>query len=110
MRQVGILAAAGLVALETRVTGLADDHANARLLADRLAEIPGIDIDPARAETNIVILRTRKVVAASLVDRLKAAGILCLAISADQVRMVTHYDVSRDQVLKAAEETRRIAI
>ena len=110
MRQVGILAAAGLVALETMVSRLADDHANARLLSERLAEIPGIDIDPARVETNIVILRTRKVAAASLVDRLKAAGILCLAISADQVRMVTHYDVSRDQVLKAAEETRRIAI
>jgi len=109
MRQVGILAAAGLVALETEVSRLADDHANARLLAERLVEIPGIEIDPPRVETNIVIFRTTKIAAASLADRLKAAGVLCLDISADQVRMVTHHDVSRDQVLKAAAEARRIA-
>jgi len=109
MRQVGILAAAGLVALETMVTRLAEDHSNARLLSERLAEIPGIEIDPSTVETNIVIFRTTKIAAASLVDRLKAVGVLCLAISADQVRMVTHHDVSRDQVLKAASEARRIA-
>jgi len=109
MRQVGILAAAGLVALEMMVLRLADDHANAHLLAERLAETPGIEIDPATVETNIVIFRTRKIAAAPLVDQLKAAGVLCLAISADQVRMVTHHDVSRDQVLKAAGEARRIA-
>jgi threonine aldolase len=109
MRQVGILAAAGLVALETMVDRLADDHANARILAERLAEIPGIEVDPGSVETNIVIFRTRKIAAATLVDRLKAAGVLCLSISTDQVRMVTHADVTRDQVLEAAREARRIA-
>ena len=109
MRQVGILAAAGLFALETMVGRLAEDHANARVLAERLAEIPGIEIDPATVETNIVIFRTARVPAAALAEGLKAAGVLCLAISADRVRMVTHHDVSREQVLKAAQETRRIA-
>ena len=109
MRQVGVLAAAGLVALETEVSRLAEDHANARLLAERLAEVPGIEVDPATVETNIVIFRTGRIPAATLGDRLRAAGVLCLAISADRVRMVTHHDVSRDQVLRAAEKTRRIA-
>ncbi len=109
MRQAGILAAAGLVALETMVERLADDHANARLLAERLAGIPGIEVDPASIQTNIVIFRTSRIQAPVLVDRLKAAGVLCLPISAEQVRMVTHADVSREQVEKAAEEARRIA-
>ena len=109
MRQVGVLAAAGLVALETEVARLGEDHANARLLAERLAEIPGIGIDPSTVETNIVIFRTGRIAAASLVDSLRAAGVLCLSVSADKVRMVTHHDVSRDQVLKAAAEARRIA-
>jgi len=85
MRQVGILAAAGLFALEMMVERLAEDHANARVLADRLAEIPGIEIDPATVETNIVIFRSARVPAGSLAERLKAAGVLCLAISADRV-------------------------
>jgi threonine aldolase len=109
MRQVGILAAAGIVALETMVSRLADDHANARLLSERLAEIPGIEIDPASVETNIVIFRTTKVDAPAFVERLKGAGVLCLPVSADQVRMITHADVTRDQVLRAAEDARRIA-
>ncbi len=109
MRQAGILAAAGLVALDTMVGRLAEDHSHARLLSERLAEIPGIEIDPSGVETNIVIFRTRKVAAASLADRLRAAGVLCLAISADKIRMVTHHDVSRDQVLRAAAEIVRSA-
>jgi threonine aldolase len=103
MRQVGILAAAGIVALETMIPRLAEDHAAARLLADRLATVPGLEIDPREVETNIVIFRSTRVGAADLADRLKARGILCLAVGADRVRMVTHCDVGREEVLRAAE-------
>ncbi len=109
MRQVGVLAAAGLVALETMIPRLAEDHAHARLLAERLAAIPGFEIDPATVETNIVIFRTTRLAAAQVVERFRAVGILCLAVESDRVRMVTHLDVSREQVLKTADEARRIA-
>jgi threonine aldolase len=109
MRQAGILAAAGLVALETMVSRLAEDHSNAHLLAERLAEMRGIEIDPASVETNIVMFRTTNLSAPALVEALKAAGVLCLPFSADLVRMVTHADVSRQEVLQAADEARRIA-
>jgi threonine aldolase len=109
MRQAGVLAAAGIVALETMVSRLADDHANARLLAERLAAVPGLEIDPARVETNIVMFRTLKQPAPAFVEDLRKAGVLCLPFSAQLVRMVTHADVSRQEVLKAADEVRRIA-
>jgi len=109
MRQAGILAAAGVIALETMIPRLAEDHANARLLAERLSEIPNFEIDPAGVETNIVIFRTKILTAAQVVDRMKAAGVLCLSVESDQVRMVTHVDVSREQVLKASDEARRVA-
>jgi threonine aldolase len=109
MRQAGVLAAAGIVALETMVSRLADDHANARLLAERLAAVPGLEIDPARVETNIVMFRTVKQPAPAFVEDLRKAGVLCLPFSAQLVRMVTHADVSRQEVLKAADEARRLA-
>ena len=109
MRQVGILAAAGLVAMETMISRLAEDHAHASLLAERLSEIPGFVIDPAEVETNIVIFRTVRRTASEVVERLNAAGILCLAVAADQVRMVTHLDVGRKEILQAAEAARRLA-
>src|SRR2546428_4960767 len=109
MRQVGILAAAGLVALETMIARLAEDHAHARLLAERLCEIPGFVIDPAGVETNIVIFQTVRLTASEVVERFKADGILCLAVEADRVRMVTHLDVGRKEILQAAEAARRLA-
>jgi len=109
MRQAGVLAAAGIVALETMVSRLAEDHANARLLAERLAVVPGLEIDPASVETNIVMFRSVKKPATGLVEALKQAGVLCLPFSAQLVRMVTHADVSRDEILKAADAVGRIA-
>lgn len=109
MRQVGILAAAGLVALETMIPRLAEDHANAGLLAQRLSEIPGFEIDPKTVETNIVIFRTTRLSAAQVAEWLKSAGVLCLAVAADQVRMVTHLDVSEKDIRQAAETARKIA-
>ena len=108
MRQVGILAAAGLVALATMIDRLAEDHANAQLLARRLSESAAFEIDPRQVETNIVIFRTPRLPAASFVETLRSEGVLCMTIAADRIRMVTHCDVSREEVLSAAEMALRV--
>jgi threonine aldolase len=97
MRQAGILAAAGLVALEETPPKLGEDHANARMLAEGLAAIHGVAIDPAKVVTNIVIFDVggTKTAPAELVARARADGVLISAIGGTRVRAVTHYDVSR---------------
>ncbi len=104
MRQAGILAAAGLIALEEGPKRLADDHANARLLAEALESTRGVSIDLAAVETNIVVFRLAAGQgAADLAKRLKARGVLAGAFGPDAIRLVTHRDVSRDQCIDAAE-------
>ncbi len=102
MRQAGVLAAAGLIALEEGPKGIADDHANARLLAERIAEVPGVEIDLATVETNIVIFRLADGDAAGFVAELKRRGVLASAIGSDSVRFVTHRDVNRQDCEDAA--------
>jgi threonine aldolase len=108
MRQVGILAAAGIVALDCMVDRLAEDHLHARLLAQRLSEIPGIEIDPDTVETNIVIFQSTRIPAPHLTELLKRQGVLCLWTSPRRVRMVTHLDLSREAILAASEIVRKI--
>lgn len=110
MRQAGILAAACLVALETMVDRLADDHANARLLAEGLAEIPGVEIDLKRVQTNIVIfaVRSPRADAAAFARAMAARGVLVHQISPDSIRLVTHKDVGRDDILVALAAARDI--
>jgi threonine aldolase len=104
MRQVGILAAAGLLALEKGPARLHEDHANARLLAEALSHMEGVAIDLDSVETNIVIFRlTGKLTAAELVARLKARGILASAFGPDAIRLVTHLDVDRAACVTVAE-------
>ena len=93
MRQAGMIAAAGLYALEHHVERLAEDHANARVLADGLAELPGVRLDPARVETNIVIFEVDD--AFALVGALHDAGIEVTPLGPTRIRMVTHLDVDR---------------
>jgi threonine aldolase len=102
MRQAGILAAAGLIALHEMTVRLADDHANARLLAESIAEARNAEIDLDAVETNIVIFRLRDGDAAKFCDGLKQKGVLASAIGADAVRFVTHYDVDREACERAA--------
>jgi threonine aldolase len=106
-RQAGILAAAGLHALAHHVERLADDHANARILAAAIAELPGASIVHP-VETNMVFARFAGVDAVALARTLAKGGVLCNAEGSrpDVVRLVTHLDVDRDAVLEAA---RRIA-
>jgi threonine aldolase len=104
MRQVGVLAAAGLIALEEGPKGLAEDHANARLLAEALAHTEGVTIDLASVETNIVIFRLMAGKGAGeLAARLKARGVLVGAFGPDAIRVVTHRDVTRKDCIDAAE-------
>jgi threonine aldolase len=104
MRQAGVLAAAGLIALDKMPFRLQEDHANARLLAEALSNMDGVDIDPDTVETNIVIFHLLGPnTAADLVARLKARGILASAVGRSAVRLVTHHDVSRGDCIVAAQ-------
>ncbi len=108
MRQAGVLAAAGLIALNEMPARLPEDHANARFLAERLAALPEVDLDPARVHTNIVIFRLRdKRSAPEVVAALKRRGVLAGAVEPHAVRFVTHYDVDRagcEQAARVAAE------
>ncbi len=104
MRQAGILAAAGLIALEEMPQRLGEDHANARLLAEAVARCEGVEIELSGVQTNIVIFHLQDAGdAAALVHALKEQGILASAVGPHAVRFVTHYDVSRDDCQRAAD-------
>jgi threonine aldolase len=104
MRQAGVLAAAGLMALERGPKRLHEDHANARLLAEALSNLDGVEIDLDVVETNIVIFKLKGGRSVSdLVARLKARGIVMSTVGRDVIRLVTHLDVSRGDCITAAE-------
>ena len=104
MRQVGVLAAAGLIALEKMPARLHEDHANARLLAEALSHMDCVDIDLGAVETNIVIFKLKgELSAAELSARMKARGVLMSAVGPHAIRAVTHHDVSRNDCLTAIE-------
>jgi len=107
MRQAGVLAAAGLIALEEMPKRLGEDHANARLLAEAIARCDAADIDPADVQTNIVIFTLKQGSgesgdAPALVGKLREHGVLASAIGPHAVRLVTHNDVSRHDCERAA--------
>ena len=97
LRQAGVLAAAALHALDHHVERLAEDHANARLLAEGLQGLDGVSVTPP--QTNIVFVDIVPAKAAGLVERLKAEGVLCTGFY--RIRFVTHLDVSRDDIERA---------
>jgi threonine aldolase len=101
MRQVGVLAAAGLVALEQSPKGLAADHANAQLLAERLRRIDGIEVKPV--ETNIVIFdpASTGIEPRRIAEALRDRGVLMNPVNNRVIRAVTHYDVTRDDCIEA---------
>jgi len=105
MRQTGFFAAAALHGIEHHRARLADDHANARRLAEALAASPLVRLDLATVQTNIVVfhLRSGAVDAATLVRRARESGVLVNAFDARTVRAVTHLDVSAAQVARAGE-------
>jgi threonine aldolase len=110
MRQVGVLAAAGLVALEESPKNLHRDHENARYLAEGLAQIPGISIDAKAVITNIVIFSVAEtgLPAATICDELARQEILCGPRDKFTIRMVTHYDVDRADIERALAAMRAV--
>ena len=101
MRQAGIIAAGALFALRHHRARLAEDHANAKALASGLAAVSGLEADPAEVETNMVRFRVRSLPAQQLVDRLRAQGVLVLAVGPDTIRAVTNLMVSADDIQAA---------
>jgi len=110
MRQAGILAAAAIYALEHNVERLAEDHENARILASGLAEIDVLDVKPDEVETNMVFFDTDRasMTAPQLVEQMAKAGVLMHYESLNRIRLVTHLDVSREQILAAVEAFKRV--
>lgn len=109
MRQVGVLAAAGLIALEESPKRLHVDHENARALAEGAANLKGVSIDPEKVQTNIVIFDVSQTgkTSAEIIARLGEHGILAIPFGA-AIRMVTHYDVSRDDIEKTVVSLAKI--
>jgi threonine aldolase len=110
MRQAGILAAAGLIALEEMTKRLDEDHSKARLIAEALAGVPGIKIDPARVQTNIVIFDvTGTGLTSSEFSKLcKEHGLLVSTTNPACVRIVTHHDVSTEDCEQAMQLLRQV--
>jgi threonine aldolase len=110
MRQAGILAAAGLIALEQGPAKLAQDHANAKFLAEGLAQIPGLKIDAMKVQTNILIcdISGTGMTSGELSQKLAAHNVLANGVGPQLIRFVTHLDVSREQCAEALEIVRSI--
>jgi len=107
MRQVGVLAAAGLIALDHMVDRLAEDHANARTLAEALSELPGVSCDLARVQTNLVYFDLDSMPAPAFTDECAKRGLLSDWIGPRRMRFVTHYGIDTEDVqsaLKICEE------
>ena len=115
MRQAGVLAAAGLIALEKMPARLHEDHTNARYMAQRLSSMPGITVDPSRVQTNIVIFGVSEtgLTSSEFSSRLKNRGVLMNGVSPTHIRLLTHLDASRadcDLALAAIEEVATEAV
>lgn len=100
MRQCGIIAAAGITALDEMVDRIADDHANAQRLAQGIARIPGLSIEPERVQTNIVYfdIVSRQIKAEELVSQLSNKGIKILLLGPSRFRAVTHYGINSEDI------------
>jgi threonine aldolase len=111
MRQAGIIAAAGLVALDEVLPLLGEDNRRAHTLAVGLADIPAVVLDPETVETNIVFFSLADdapMDAGALAARLAEDGLLCHPLGGDSIRMVTHYHISDDDVARAIQITSRV--
>ena len=109
MRQVGVIAAAGVVALTEMVDRLAEDHANARILADGLVRLPGIHLDRASVQTNIVIFALAQGLdPRAFIEGLKREGVLVVDMGGGRLRAVTHYGITADDCRRALDVCVRV--
>jgi threonine aldolase len=112
MRQVGVLAAAGLIALEQMPARLDDDHRNARFMADLLSETPWLDVEPEKVRTNILMVGVSRTGLDSeqMAAVLKENGVLVSLLDSSRIRIVTHNDVDRSQIFRAAEIFKKVVV
>jgi threonine aldolase len=110
MRQAGFLAAAALYALDNHVGRLAEDHRNARVIAQAIADTPGLRLEPSRVETNLVWFQADPDLGTDeeVADRLRKRGVLVIPFGGQALRACTHLDVSAAQAERAAETIRRV--
>jgi threonine aldolase len=108
MRQAGIIAAAGIVGINTMIDRLEEDHLNAKKLAHGLANIPGISIDPLNIKTNIVIFTLDDGNTLNILKDLAKAGILGSFNGSNRIRMVTHYGISSEDIDLALVATMKV--
>jgi threonine aldolase len=101
MRQVGVLAAAGLIALNHMVDRLAEDHANARTLAEGLAEMPGVRCDLLRVQTNLVFFDLDSMPAQRFTEECGRRGLLSASVGPQRMRFVTHYGIEAEDIQEA---------
>jgi threonine aldolase len=111
MRQAGVIAAAGIVALEQMVDRLSEDHANARRLAEGLEPIPGIVLDPSQVQTNIVYFDLEESIpdASKFCQQLAERGVKMGAVESRQIRAVTHYGIEADHIEQALDVVAQVA-
>jgi threonine aldolase len=111
MRQAGIIAAAGIVALDKMVDRLADDHRNARIMAEGCAKADGLKVDLARVQSNMVVLDVNEVTSDEMLfcSKLKEKGVLTGSVGKGRIRLVTHYGIERVDVDKALDVIRNVA-
>lgn len=110
MRQIGILAAAGIYALENHADRLADDHRHARQIAEALSQSSWAEIDPDQVETNIIVFSTPNHPASKVVSALKREGIICFDMGPSSIRMVTHLHITDEDTDNACEVISRISV
>ncbi|HET9782049.1 MAG TPA: GntG family PLP-dependent aldolase [Candidatus Dormibacteraeota bacterium] len=101
MRQVGVLAAAGLIALDDMVDRLAEDHANARTLAEGLSELPGVKCDLGRVQTNLVFFQLDRMAPDEFIDECAKRGLLSATAGKERIRFVTHYGIDAEDIQSA---------
>ncbi len=110
MRQAGILAAAGIYALENNVERISEDHENAKRIAERLAEVSWATVDPASVETNIIYFDTPSHPAQQVAAALKKRGVLCSPFASNSIRMVTHIGISKEDTDKITSIIRDVKL
>lgn len=110
MRQVGILAAAGLYALQNNIERLKEDHEKAKLFASAISQNSSLEIDLSAVQTNIVIFKPKKISVELAVEKCKHKGLLLSVGKIDSLRAITHLDVSKTDIIKAIEILKKVFI
>jgi threonine aldolase len=108
MRQVGILAAAGIVAVEKMIDRLEDDHRRARQLVEKIADLETIEVNPEDVQTNMVMLKLNTMDSDTFLKKLAERKVSALPLNEETVRIVTHKDIDDEDVERAAAAIRKI--